>query len=686
MPSNPPPGSNLLLVGWRAPLLAALLPVCVLWQFWQYNNFVPFDWGYDDVETYFLPMQQMLHRMFEQGGLHFWNPHIFGGVSLAGNPQAAMFYPLSLISYLLPPQLAFPLLFLLHVALAGLFSYLLARARQREANPTAALLASLCYSLSGCILLGVGQVNQVAIGAWLPAAVLALEYYASSQRRLYLVVQGIAIALIWTAGFPQIALYSQLCIVLYTLLRRPPKLLLAIVLPIGLGFVLSGIQNLPFLETAARTSRAALDLNDWCFADGLSLTAAAQYWFPWMMDSRQANDHYTYFGTIGLLGAGLSLKSQRKEIWGFFGLAIFFFVLSLGMAGPLDFVLSHLPVFKQFKAPWRLNWITTFFLFLCAGDGFSLALGWRPKWGIGLAVLCLVELAYHQSTHILPRPMHADSLRMPGAVRAVLSPGESNFDARAMSGERFATVDSSHSRYGNQGQVWGWSNVVGVDATPTADWCELLLAASLGRRPQQVEIADLVYRSNSVAIPNFDHPIVKMLNVGYLLQMRNGQLEMMKLPTPLPRAWTPLQARVAPHPSQLDQLIDPKFDPQTTVLLEREIGALTPGNLSITDYQCDQLTIQVQQPSGAGLVVLSDAWFPGWEASLDGLPTSILRANYALRAVQVPQGKHQILLRYRPHSLYWGALLSLCGLAYLALEIALWWRGKGPTTEDSMQT
>ncbi len=663
--------------------LAAFLPVCVLYRFWEYKNFVPFDWGYDDVETYFLPMQQMLHRMFQSGQVHFWNPHIFGGVSLAGNPQAAMFYPLSLISYLLTPEISFPLLFLLHVALSGLFCYLMLRLRQKHrsdveqaTDSTAALIGSLCYSLSGCILLGVGQVNQVAIGAWLPAAVAALECYARTQQRIYLVLQGVAIGLIWTAGFPQIALYSQLCMILYTLIRRPPHLIMALFFPTLLGFVLSGVQNLPFLETAAQTSRAALNLNDWCFADGLSLGVAAQYFVPWMVDSSQANDHFTYFGTIGLFFAGFSLTSKRKDVWLFFGLALFFFVLSLGMAGPLDFVLSHLPVFKQFKAPWRLNWVTTFFLSVCAGEGLFAFLRWRPQYRAGLGVLCLLELGFHQSTHLFPRPIQQDELRVPTALRTIFNPAKASqtYDSDAMRWPRYATVEATHSRYGNQGQVWGWSNVIGVDATPTADWCELILAASLGRIPEKTEIADLVYRSNAVSISNFKHPVIRMLNVEYVVLSSQGQLQLGKLAAPVPRAWNPTQAKRVEHRHQLAQLIQPTFDPLTVVLVEEEVGPLSAGQTSIVKYECDQIELQCSQPDGPGLVVVSDSWFPGWEARLDSQPVPILRANYALRAIQIPTGKHTVQMLYRPRSLYYGAILTGCGLVYLLVELILFLR------------
>lgn len=60
----------------------------------------------------------------------------------------------------------------------------------------------------------------------------------------------------------------------------------------------------------------------------------------------------------------------------------------------------------------------------------------------------------------------------------------------------------------------------------------------------------------------------------------------------------------------------------------------------------------------AGFVVVSDAFFPGWAASVDGNPTEILLANRAMRAVPVSAGEHVIEMRYRSLPFEWGAAIS----------------------------
>jgi len=63
---------------------------------------------------------------------------------------------------------------------------------------------------------------------------------------------------------------------------------------------------------------------------------------------------------------------------------------------------------------------------------------------------------------------------------------------------------------------------------------------------------------------------------------------------------------------------------------------------------------------------VSDVFYAGWEAEVDGRPAPIFRADYGLRGVYVPAGTHRIRFLYRPASLAWGAALTGAGLLMLA--------------------
>jgi uncharacterized membrane protein YfhO len=72
----------------------------------------------------------------------------------------------------------------------------------------------------------------------------------------------------------------------------------------------------------------------------------------------------------------------------------------------------------------------------------------------------------------------------------------------------------------------------------------------------------------------------------------------------------------------------------------------------------------------AGTVVLADAAYPGWQATVDGQPAEVLTANYLFRAVQVEAGRHSVVCRLRPRSLMYGAALGAAGLALCLAALA----------------
>jgi uncharacterized membrane protein YfhO len=79
------------------------------------------------------------------------------------------------------------------------------------------------------------------------------------------------------------------------------------------------------------------------------------------------------------------------------------------------------------------------------------------------------------------------------------------------------------------------------------------------------------------------------------------------------------------------------------------------------------IAVETDQP---GYLVLPDAYYPGWQATVDGQPQPIWRANYAFRAVYVPAGQHTVQFVFDP--LIWKVGLVVSGMTLLVL---LGWAG-----------
>ncbi len=118
-------------------------------------------------------------------------------------------------------------------------------------------------------------------------------------------------------------------------------------------------------------------------------------------------------------------------------------------------------------------------------------------------------------------------------------------------------------------------------------------------------------------------------------------------PNALPRAWRASRGEAQPADPQaaLARLVDPLFDVHTTVLLdplppEAATWSDPPDASAETRLERDEpesIAIRTRGASPA-VLVLNDAFYPGWEATLDGVAVPLLRANTAFRAVQVPAG------------------------------------------------
>ena len=123
---------------------------------------------------------------------------------------------------------------------------------------------------------------------------------------------------------------------------------------------------------------------------------------------------------------------------------------------------------------------------------------------------------------------------------------------------------------------------------------------------------------------------------------------------------------------------DPAFDPATTVVLadgdNLSRSPSWPPIARITHYAPERVEIELEA-SAPGYLLLTDAWYPGWQATVDGEPALIHRADLLFRAVAVEAGEHHVVFTFRPASLWVGAGVSLAGLVGLALALSKARRG-----------
>lgn len=121
------------------------------------------------------------------------------------------------------------------------------------------------------------------------------------------------------------------------------------------------------------------------------------------------------------------------------------------------------------------------------------------------------------------------------------------------------------------------------------------------------------------------------------------------------------------------QFFAKEFDPRTTILLPDGTPSLpitqaTYAKATILSYTPNKIVINTDSDA-AQLLFLSDAYAPGWNATIDGKKTNIYPANYAFRSLAIPAGVHRIEMVYTPNSIIIGAILSGIGLIGFGIYI-----------------
>jgi hypothetical protein len=143
----------------------------------------------------------------------------------------------------------------------------------------------------------------------------------------------------------------------------------------------------------------------------------------------------------------------------------------------------------------------------------------------------------------------------------------------------------------------------------------------------------------------------------------------------LPRAWLAQSFVVMPDEEQVDQtIVEGNQDLQKIIFVDQPVTCpAAGGTATITQYRPNDVEIKT---SGSGMLTLSDQYYPGWQATIDGQPTTIYRADTIFRSVCVPAGDHVIHFAYRPTSIVIGMIISAIGwlcAAIIVFDTAIRW-------------
>ena len=397
-------------------LLAGL--TALLAYYWQNPDWRLFI-GTVDSWRYFGPLCYFIDYWIHQGELPTWNPLILCGTPVAGNPQAALFYPLNLVRSLLTftptPMNTFIGLFVLnivHILIAGLGAFYLARAH--KLSSAACYVAALAFAFSPAVLSRMpAHYHIIAHAAWLPWLLYFLRHACTSEvlrkRFAHAALAGLMLGLMLLAGFTDLSIYAAVAaatyLALYLLLHDWPKtrkarpavrhilsyaavlgILLVVAAGTAMPLLLPGFQLSQLSERLTRSDHSVY--TEWTerlpempedVSPGYLLESYVFLYGPFQTEREMAGA-----GIVALLLVALALTHRRwRDVLLVLGVFLVLLDCSLGPPFPISTIVRWLTPY-QMGWPFRAHLVVSIAYALLAAYGIDALFQAQPAWRIRL--------------------------------------------------------------------------------------------------------------------------------------------------------------------------------------------------------------------------------------------------------------------------------------------------------------
>ena len=225
---------------------------------------------------------------------------------------------------------------------------------------------------------------------------------------------------------------------------------------------------------------------------------------------------------------------------------------------------------------------------------------------------------------------------------------------------RVVTMDA-HFRT-NDGLQYRFPSVLGYDPLMLKRYADYVLS-SQGYPPDQHVV-------NLSGIHDPEAKLLKLLNVRQVVS--TGRV--LPLENRIPYAHVVHQALASSQDKVLETLKNEDFDPLKTVILEgdhlkgsgvgSDVGA-TPDRCEVLSYASERVTLKTSSDS-AGYLVVSEIFYPGWTALVDGRERDVMAGNYLFRVIPIEKGDHEVTFYFISWPLRVGAVISIVTLASCA--------------------
>lgn len=725
-----------------------------------------------DLAAFFIPPRYLWVSLVKSFQLPLWNPFNYSGVPLLATLQPGVFYPPHLLYFLLPFNVAWNWLIILHFFLAAVTTHTLLR--YLRVSLEGAILGATTFMLSGYLISVHNLLTHLLAVAWFPLIIVYfLKYFEKSQTK-YLVFTSILLTVQFFAGAPEISIMTitVLCVIAafanYFLNTSPMCVLSpatrvkALGLTLSLFFLLSSVQLLPFLELKAHSIRTT----------GLSYPEAITWSFAW-------KDFIQFFipDAFGYFSSTKKYWSNQSWLltlyWGItpFVLSVFYFIstdkkrvllaalmtisllLALGGNTPIYKLLYHMPPFSSIRYPVKFIFLFIFLVSVTAGLGFDnikkgilegspqvkrtiavlfysgfifvIFWGFMSIFGDAVSrffesmgfvpdaynearinihnikrfllfsfIFCILLLVYmrvrfKKTAAFLVILMAALDMFLANTGYYTSGSWKFYIDSNEWGGHTFfgkISANTGYERYFVTFKTLGEFNHFPYDrailAPPYAPLFGLYSfgGAEVLRIGHYEAFSDLLKDSPNI---EFGKRFLDVSGIRYVITASELEdrdfilLQSIEIGNKTAHLYEYMpypgrfllygRIRTAKDDKEIvEKLLDQSIDlKKELVIHSKDVHHLNEaevkGNVKLISYGANSVSLTCSTENNAFLYV-SDSYYPGWKAYIDGKEVSIYRANLAFRVIYIPKGSHTVLFVYRPLSFYVGFCLTILGL------------------------
>jgi hypothetical protein len=718
-------------------------------------------------------------------GVPLWSPYLFGGMPYVAAMHGDIFYPTALLRLVLPTDIAMTWGLIIHVFLAGLFTFLFLRAV--GLSFFGALVGGLAYMLAGNVagLVSPGHDGKLFVSALLPLTLRFVHHGVREGRPWAWGALALTITLAVLTPHPQLLQYLLLtsgAYALFVAFSRPEtgnglpravalrRLGLAAV-AVAIGLLGGAIQFLPLMEYTAWSPRAGGA--GWEHAIQFSLPPEEllnfyvpefsgildQYW-----GRNFLHHHSEYIGASTLVLAGLAFGgnppgARHRFLWFWTGVLIVATLWALGGYTPFfSLVYALVPGTKFFRAPSTMLYVISFCIAVLAALGTDRVLTRRevrPRYllawlaaGLVIAVLATSGALTNVATTLAP-PQRLERVDE-SAVALTVGTWRSFLAVAATAGVLFAMW---RGRVSTAAAGWTLAAVIALDLwlVERLYWGFLAPASVLFRgdpvvdylkqAPQPGRVLPyalqpltsapdpylrygdgmatglMVHRIRSVVgyhgnelgryqqltgwgidpnwvqrfvSPNLrrltntrywytnaaDAPLPGMRRVaGPATNAAGNIVYLYEFAEDNPAVWVAPIAIKAPDENVLATVLDPRFDVRRAALFDTAATVpvqpvpptMPPAsdvNVRVTRYEPGHIALTLDRPAPAGsALVVSENYYLGWHATVDGRPAPVGRVQYVLTGVGLPTGARSVELTFRSRTYERGKAVTFASLA-----------------------